>query len=262
MKAVLRIFALIVFLIMLCLCGLLVADAIPTSLEGMSMKGNYEQLGIVGGDPPPGRGSCSGVGKNHPDNPFSGWPLDYEPGNWEIITSWYCDPDYFEGYTHWGIDLGSAADAPHTVAKQPAIVTTDKALVLRASCCSAFNHGMGNYVMLLALDCQIVDEIALAHRGVPEPDVNGDGQITAEAEYCEETEWRATYMHLWDVTVSPGDVVERGTVVGHVDSTGNSTGHHLHYQINGPDGAIDPAPSMAETYDDALRSQPQWDRNP
>ena len=51
-----------------------------------------------------------------------------------------------------------------------------------------------------------------------------------------------------------GDRVERGDVIGHVDSTGLSTGDHLHYQINGPGvGAIDPAPAMAGSYDDAMR---------
>jgi len=73
-------------------------------------------------------------------------------------------------------------------------------------------------------------------------DLNGDGEIT---DYCgEESPWKATYMHLLDVTVSAGQIVHAGDVMGHVNSTGNSTGDHLHYQINGPEGAIDPAPTF------------------
>jgi murein DD-endopeptidase MepM/ murein hydrolase activator NlpD len=39
--------------------------------------------------------------------------------------------------------------------------------------------------------------------------------------------------------------VYRGQALGKTDNTGNSTGPHLHYQINSPAaGAVDPAPTM------------------
>ena len=69
-------------------------------------------------------------------------------------------------------------------------------------------------------------------------------------------------MHQLDVVVSKGDIVFYGDVLGHIDTTGNSDGDHLHYQINAPrddgeepDGAIDPAPHMSETYSNALREK-------
>jgi murein DD-endopeptidase MepM/ murein hydrolase activator NlpD len=66
---------------------------------------------------------------------------------------------------------------------------------------------------------------------------------------CTESGWKATYMHLFDINVQYGMLIERGAVIGWIDNTGNSTGPHLHYQINGPGvGAIDPAPAMCELF--------------
>ena len=43
------------------------------------------------------------------------------------------------------------------------------------------------------------------------------------------------YGHLTSLTVSSGQSVSRGQVIGYVGSTGNSTGPHLHYEcrLNG-----------------------------
>lgn len=42
--------------------------------------------------------------------------------------------------------------------------------------------------------------------------------------------WYTTYAHLTDWSVSEGDSVDYGTVIGTVGSTGNSTGPHLHFE--------------------------------
>ncbi len=44
------------------------------------------------------------------------------------------------------------------------------------------------------------------------------------------------YGHMMDIAVDVGDMIDAGTVIGHVGSTGNSTGPHLHLEYIIPDG--------------------------
>jgi len=46
-----------------------------------------------------------------------------------------------------------------------------------------------------------------------------------------EGQFATRYAHLSQVFVQPGQWVEKGTVIGLVGSTGNSTGPHLHYEL-------------------------------
>lgn len=48
------------------------------------------------------------------------------------------------------------------------------------------------------------------------------------------------YAHLSSIAVSEGDKIEKGAVLGHVGSTGRSTGPHLHYEVRLDDDATDP----------------------
>jgi murein DD-endopeptidase MepM/ murein hydrolase activator NlpD len=48
------------------------------------------------------------------------------------------------------------------------------------------------------------------------------------------------YAHLSSISVKAGDRVAAGTVVGHVGTTGRSTGPHLHYEVRVEGEAIDP----------------------
>jgi murein DD-endopeptidase MepM/ murein hydrolase activator NlpD len=41
--------------------------------------------------------------------------------------------------------------------------------------------------------------------------------------------------------VKEGDVVQTGTPIGRVGSTGRSTGPHLHFEVRRSDTAVDPA---------------------
>ena len=48
------------------------------------------------------------------------------------------------------------------------------------------------------------------------------------------------YCHLSDFTVERDQFVTQGQVIGHVGSTGDSTGPHLHFEVRNLSGAIDP----------------------
>ncbi len=51
----------------------------------------------------------------------------------------------------------------------------------------------------------------------------------------------STFLHLANVTVSEGDTVTKGAIIGVVGSTGRSTGPHLDWRINWFDKRLDPA---------------------
>ena len=242
-------------LLILLACGLLFG---APQFGGTGLAGLQDIVGFGNNGIPPGGGSCDNIGQVNEENPFHGWPVDYRKCDWAVISAYYCTPNYFAGYTHWGIDLsnywGEVSESIHGV---PILATLDAGQVLQAVYTSPaqFNYGMGNFVQiggfepvcedLLVEDLNGDGVIGGCYTGCEtdlEMDLNGDGEIT---DYCgEESPWKATYMHLLDVSVSPGQIVYFGDVLGHVNNTGNSTGDHLHYQINGPNGTIDPGPTF------------------
>ena len=52
------------------------------------------------------------------------------------------------------------------------------------------------------------------------------------------------YGHLSRILVSPGQRVARGQMIGHMGSTGRSTGSHLHYEVRIDGRAVNPIPFM------------------
>jgi murein DD-endopeptidase MepM/ murein hydrolase activator NlpD len=52
--------------------------------------------------------------------------------------------------------------------------------------------------------------------------------------------FRTRYGHMSAITISVGDVVEAGQMIGRVGSSGRSTGPHLHYEVRRNSQALDP----------------------
>jgi len=48
------------------------------------------------------------------------------------------------------------------------------------------------------------------------------------------------YAHLSEYYVQPGDIVQKGEIIGRIGSTGNSTGPHLHFEVRDYGYLIDP----------------------
>ncbi|MBN2387274.1 MAG: M23 family metallopeptidase [Anaerolineales bacterium] len=55
------------------------------------------------------------------------------------------------------------------------------------------------------------------------------------------------YAHLLNYSVSAGDTVTAGQVIGKSDNTGNSTGPHLHFEVRLGGRPIDPASMLVKT---------------
>ncbi len=55
------------------------------------------------------------------------------------------------------------------------------------------------------------------------------------------------YAHLSRINVSAGSRVQKGDLIGHVGSTGRSTGPHLHYEVRIDGEAVNPIPYMVES---------------
>lgn len=211
-------------------CGLAAGAAAEHSLMGF--RGWYGYGAGSGSGEVPGGGDCANAGVVFADNPFRGWPLDFRPGDWSIVTFYFC-AKYPGGTPHWGMDFG----APSGEAQ--ALATTERARVVQSNGCdgepACWNYGMGRYV-------QIEAQVRVPEYDQCVADHGGDEQ----ADECwADSGWRATYMHLDSVTVGVGQIVYRGQALGKTGNSGNSTGPHLHYQINSPAaGAVDPAPTL------------------
>lgn len=71
---------------------------------------------------------------------------------------------------------------------------------------------------------------------------HGDGMITK-------------YMHHKEIYVEVGDEVEKGQQIGLSGTTGDSTGNHLHFQLEINGAAVDPAPYLFSDDDETEESE-------
>ena len=268
---------LIPLLLLLALLCCLLTLRIPNPELGTGRSEDIPAPARTGARPPSG-GTCRNIHQVYPDNPFSGWPVDLFTGDWRSISTWFCDPTYFRGYTHWGLDFG-ARQAPasaggwRTIDGAGVYFTADRGVVIGEAHDGGEHWGMGNHVITLHVNCtercgtegEPEDEgqyIYVQEHNYPEcydphnPTAHPDLVLDCVTDW-----WRGSYFHFRSTTVQVGDLLERGDLLGYIDSTGRSTGPHLHYQINSPTaGAIDPAPTICSEYNPWLRSSWPWER--
>ena len=101
-------------------------------------------------------------------------------------------PSYSDGSPHWGIDIVRT----DVTTKGSPFRAAQGGKVILAKNDGNWNYGFGNYC--------IID--------------HGNGVHTL-------------YAHSQGLTVSEGDVVQKGETIGYIGSTGNSTGPHLHFEV-------------------------------
>ncbi|WP_240619299.1 M23 family metallopeptidase [Blastococcus sp. TF02-8] len=115
------------------------------------------------------------------------------------------------GTLHAGVDIAGPRDSPVYAAAAGTVIT--------AACTSSYcdrdgGLGLAGYGNLVELD-------------------HGGGVSTR-------------YGHLSAYTVSTGQHVNAGTLVGFQGSTGNSTGVHLHFEVRQDGAPLDPVPWLAD----------------
>jgi murein DD-endopeptidase MepM/ murein hydrolase activator NlpD len=115
------------------------------------------------------------------------------------------------GSQHAGVDLAGPRNSP--------VYAAAAGTVLTAACTSAYcdrdgSLDLGGYGNLVELD-------------------HGAGVTTR-------------YAHLSGYTVTPGQQVAAGALIGFQGSTGNSTGVHLHFEVRLDGAPVDPVPWLAD----------------
>ncbi|ADB73465.1 M23 family metallopeptidase [Geodermatophilus obscurus] len=125
------------------------------------------------------------------------------------------------GTLHAGVDIAGPRDTP--------VYAASDGIVVRAECTSAYcnrdgNLDLGGYGNLVELD-------------------HGGGVTTR-------------YGHLSAYTVTAGQTVTAGTLIGFQGSTGNSTGVHLHLEVRIDGTPVDPVPWLADRGVDLRAANP------
>ena len=127
------------------------------------------------------------------------WPLDTK---FQYITT-YFGYDSWRNGNHGGIDIGNAG-----IANANVYAAQEGTVIVASNTCS---HNFGkNYTCCASYGNYII---------VRHP--NG---------------YATLYAHLSSLNVSQGQYVSQGQVIGHVGTTGWSTGYHLHFEVRDPNG--------------------------
>ncbi len=152
------------------------------------------------------------------DIPIDGfaWPVDLNQSPGSAVVGYIYGTTYAYGGNHKGIDIkhggtistqGNITMGPSIVASHDGIVSDAKMIYGSDSSGIDGNQiGYGNYVKL----------------------------------ETEDGKFMTVYAHLSSVSVTTGQKVTRGQVIGNMGTTGNSSGVHLHYEIRHNGSSDDP----------------------
>lgn len=131
----------------------------------------------------------------------NGWIHPVSGSFYVSAGSWYY-PANFGGGIHYGVDLAASVGTP-VVSTGPGIVIVSfngcPTYGYLGSTCGYNNNWGGNQVITVV---QMEDGL-----------------------------YALTYAHLQNASVSTGTIIEKGTVLGTLGSSGNSTGPHLHHEV-------------------------------
>lgn len=107
-------------------------------------------------------------------------------------------------------------------------------------------------------------KIYASHDGICYPEIDSHGGNGVVLKSLDKS-YQSIYWHLIDddAVVHTGQTVKAGDLLGYADSTGQSTGDHLHFQVtplintdfgNGYNGAIDPQPFFNGKYAEEINN--------
>lgn len=84
------------------------------------------------------------------------------------------------------------------------------------------------------------NHVVIGHPDVPDPEGSG------------EVDLYSSYSHLDSFIVEVGDIVQKGQLIGYVGNTGNSSGSHLHFQIDEANSPYKPYWPSGSTLDEKI----------
>ena len=151
---------------------------------------------------------------------FSGifqWPT---PGNTNITANfgWYSPGGYPSWHT--GTDIGVKIGTPVLAAEDGKVIS---ATVVTSDPNGPYYNGVKDHRLVAANGYGYGNNVLLDH-----------GQGSNGIKYS------TRYAHLSVVTVSPGQIVTKGQVIGYSGNTGNSYGAHLHFEIRENGSCVNP----------------------
>lgn len=134
-------------------------------------------------------------------NGIMAWPV---PGFMRIASGygWRIHPIFGTKKMHTGIDIGRNLDPPQSIDGAEIVAAGDGTVIF-----TGYRGGYGNTVMI----------------------DHGNGVVTLYA-----------HQQSGGIVVTDGQSVTKGQVIGHVGSTGYSTGPHLHFEVRINGAPVDP----------------------